>query len=417
MRWLYIFNESLQSAYRTITLNKLRTFLSLLGVTIGIFSIISVLTVLDSMKSNMKATVESFGTDVIFVEKWPWAPENGKEFAWWEYLNRPVTTLREYTELKNRMKNVKAVSFSAAIQTDVEYLDNKAENLLLWGVTEEFEQVRSFDIYRGRFFSYFEINSGRNLCVIGYTLAEELFRGMDPLGREIKLQGKEASIIGVFSREGKSFLGGGSMDKVVLIPVKFMAGMADLKDERSNPQIWVKAAEGMTVNELKEEVRITMRSIRRLNPRLKDSFALNETNLLNAGIDAIFKVVNLAGWFIGIFAVLVGAFGIANIMFVSVKERTNIIGIQKALGAKSYYIILEVLYESILLSLVGGIFGLVLIYIGTFIAQARNFDIFLSAGNMVLGIFISTTVGLIAGMMPAFTAARLDPVKAIASTF
>ena len=160
-----------------------------------------------------------------------------------------------------------------------------------------------------------------------------------------------------------------------------------------------------------------MRSIRRLSPRSKDSFALNETSLLNAGIDPIFKVVNLAGWFIGIFAVLVGAFGIANIMFVSVKERTNIIGIQKALGAKSYYIILEVLYESILLSLVGGIFGLVLIYIGTFIARARDFDIFLSAGNMVLGILISTTVGLIAGMMPAFTAARLDPVKAIASTF
>jgi len=417
MRWLYIFNESLQSAYRTVTLNKLRTFLSLLGVTIGIFSIISVFTVLDSMKSNMKATVESFGTDVIFVEKWPWAPESGKEFAWWEYMNRPVTTLREYAELKNRMKNVKAVSFSGAVQTDVEYIDNKAENLLLWGVTEEFEQVRSFDIYRGRFFSDFEINSGRNFCVIGYTLAEELFRGVDPLGREIKLQGKESTIIGVFTREGKSFLGGGSMDKVVLVPIKFMAGMVDLKDERSNPQIWVKAAEGMTVNELKEEVRITMRSIRRLSPRSKDSFALNETSLLNAGIDAIFKVVNLAGWFIGIFAVLVGAFGIANIMFVSVKERTNIIGIQKALGAKSYYIILEVLYESILLSLVGGMFGLVLIYIGTFIAQARDFDIFLSAGNILLGIFISTTVGLVAGLMPAFTAARLDPVKAIASTF
>jgi putative ABC transport system permease protein len=417
MRWLYIFNESLQSAYRTIILNKLRTLLSLLGVTIGIFSIISVFTVLDSMKSNMKATVESFGTDVIFIEKWPWAPENGKEFAWWEYLNRPVTTLREYAELKNRMKNVKAVSYSGAIQTDVEYLDNKAENLMLWGVTEEFEQVRSFDIYRGRFFSDFEISSGKNFCIIGYTLAEELFRGMDPLGREIKLQGKEATIIGVFTREGKSFLGGGSMDKVVLIPVKFMAGMVELKDERSNPQIWVKAAKGMTVNELKEEVRITMRSIRRLSPRSKDSFALNETSLLNAGIDAIFKVVNLAGWFIGIFAVLVGAFGIANIMFVSVKERTNIIGIQKALGAKSYYIILEVLYESILLSLVGGVFGLVLIFIGTFIAQARDFDIFLSTGNIVLGIIISTAVGLIAGLIPAFTAARLDPVKAIASTF
>jgi putative ABC transport system permease protein len=202
-----------------------------------------------------------------------------------------------------------------------------------------------------------------------------------------------------------------------MIPVKFMAGMTDLKDDRSNPQIWVKAAEGMRVSTLKEEIRQNMRSIRRLSPRSKDNFALNETSLLNAGIDQIFKVVNLAGWFIGIFAVLVGAFGIANIMFVSVKERTSIIGIQKALGAKSYYIILEVLYESILLSLVGGLLGLLLIYAGTLIARARDFEIFLSTGNIILGVFISTTVGLIAGLMPAFSAARLNPVKAIASTF
>jgi putative ABC transport system permease protein len=417
MRWLYIFNESLQSAYRTVILNKLRTILSLVGVTIGIFSIISVFTVLDSMKSNMKATVDSFGNNVIFVEKWPWAPENGKEFAWWEYLNRPCTTIREYNMLKSRMKNVKTVSFTAAIQTHVEYLDNSADNLMLWGITEEFEQVRSFDIYRGRFFSGYEINSGKNFCAIGYTLADELFKGIDPLGKSIKVQGKAATIIGVFTREGKSILGGGSLDKVVMIPVKFMAGMADLKDDRSNPQIWVKAAEGMTMSTLKEEIRQSMRSIRRLSPRAKDNFALNETSLLNAGIDQIFKVVNLAGWFIGIFAVLVGAFGIANIMFVSVKERTSVIGIQKALGAKSYYIILEVLYESILLSLVGGLLGLLLIYAGTLIARARDFDIFLSAGNIILGVFISTTVGLIAGLMPAFSAARLNPVKAIASTF
>jgi len=398
-------------------LNKLRTVLSLLGVTIGIFSIISVFAVLDSMKTNMKATVDSFGSDVVFVEKWPWVPENGQEFAWWEYLNRPVATLREYAELKSRMEHVKSVSFMAVTQTDADYLDNKAEDILLWGVTEEFEQVRSFNILRGRFLTSFEINSGKNLCVIGYSLADELFQGSDPVGSDLRIKGRNATVIGVFTREGKSFLGGGSLDKVVMIPVKFLAGMIDLKNEGSNPQIWVKAAEGMSVDALKQEIRLNMRSIRRQSPRAKDSFALNETSMLNAGIDQIFKVVNVAGWFIGIFAVLVGAFGIANIMFVSVKERTSIIGIQKALGAKSHYIILEVLYESILLSLIGGIFGLALIYAGTFIARAQDFDIFLSAGNIILGIVISTTVGLIAGLMPAFAAARLDPVKAIATTF
>ena len=417
MRWFYIFNESLQSAYRIVVLNKLRTFLSLLGVTIGIFSIVSVFTVLDSMEKNMRKTVASFGTDVVVVEKWPWAPEGGEEFAWWEYLNRPVTTLREYTQLKSRLTTAETVCFLGVIQTDVEYLDNRAENLLLWGVSEEFNEVRSFDISRGRFLSPFEINTGKNICIIGYELAEELFGDTDPLGKTIKVQGKNAIVSGVFTREGKSILGGGSMDNVVLIPVKFLAGMTDLKDERSNPQTWVKAKAGITVDELKENLRLTMRSIRRLSPRTKDNFALNETSLMSAGIDQIFKIVNVAGSLIGIFAVLVGAFGIANIMFVSVKERTNIIGIQKAIGAKNYYIILEVLYESVLLSLIGGILGLMMIYAGTFIARANDFEVFLSAGNVGLGLFISTTVGLIAGLMPAFTAARLNPVKAIASTF
>jgi putative ABC transport system permease protein len=369
------------------------------------------------MKANMKKTVEAFGNDVIIIDKWPWAPENGEEFAWWEYLNRPVPTMREYEEIKDRMEDIKSISFLAAIQSDIDYLDNKAENLQVWGVTEEFKGSRSFNIAQGRYFTNFEINSGKPNCVIGYEIASELFRNINPLGRNIKIQGKKAVVIGVFTREGKSLLGGGSLDKVVFIPVRFLATMADLRDERTGPAIWVKANEGMSVEALKEEVRVNMRAIRRLKPSAKDNFALNQTSLLSAGIDAIFKVVNLAGWFIGIFAVLVGAFGIANIMFVSVKERTNIIGIQKAIGAKNYHIVLEVLYESVLLSLLGGLLGLLLIYMGTFIARSRDFDIFLSSGNIILGLFISTTVGVIAGLVPAFSAARLDPVKAIASTF
>jgi putative ABC transport system permease protein len=386
-------------------------------VTIGIFSIISVFSVVDSMKSGIRSSLDSFGSDVVFVEKWPWAPENGEEFAWWEYLNRPVTTMREYNELKKRLSGVKSVCFTAAISAGVEYLDNNADNILVWGITEEFPEVRSFDISRGRFFSSYDIASAKNVSVIGHTLAEELYDGADPLGRDLKVKGRETTVVGIFAREGKSFLGGGSLDNAVMIPVKSLGNMVDLRDDRSNPQIWVKAGEGMSMDALQSEIRQNMRSIRRLSPRSKDNFALNETSLISAGIDQIFTVVNAAGWLIGIFAVLVGAFGIANIMFVSVKERTPIIGIQKALGAKSYYIILEVLYESVLLSLLGGILGLLLIYAGTFIARANEFEIYLSTGNIGMGLLISTTTGIIAGLMPALSAARLNPVKAIASTF
>jgi putative ABC transport system permease protein len=417
MRWYFILRESLQSAYRTIILNKLRTFLSLLGVTIGIFSIVSVFSVLDSMKANMKKTLDTFGTDVIVIEKMPWAPEDGQEYAWWEYLNRPVVTLREHQALKDQVSVIKGACFIGVTSSDVEYLDNKADNLMIWGTSSEFEEIRSFSISQGRFLSSFEINSGKNNCLIGYTIAEKLFEGKNPLGRTIRFKGKEATIIGVFSKEGKSVFGGGSVDEVVLVPINFFATLTDLKSDQANPQIWIKPIEGVTVDELKQSVKMKMRSIRRLSPRSKNNFAINETSLMGGMIEQIFGVVNVAGWFIGIFAVLVGAFGIANIMFVSVKERTNIIGIQKALGAKSYYVVLEVLNESVLLSLIGGILGLMLIFFGTFIARAQNFQIYLSTGNIIFGLLISTIVGLIAGLMPALTAARLNPVKAINSTF
>jgi putative ABC transport system permease protein len=417
MRWYFIFHESLQSAYRTITLNKLRTFLSLLGVTIGVFCIVSVFTVLDSMKANMEKSMQSFGSDIIVIEKWPWAPENGTEYAWWEYLNRPLTTMKEHDELLKRLDVMKAACFIGFVQTDVTYLDNRAENIQIWGVSDAFEDIRTFDIARGRFLSTYEINSGRQNCVIGSTLAHDLFPGQDPLGRTVKIKGKQANVIGIFSKEGKSFIGGGSLDEVMVIPVGFIGTMTDLRSDNSSPQIWTKPVAGLSTGEYKSRLRLAMRSIRRLNPRTKDNFALNETSMMSGMIDQIFKVVNLAGWFIGLFAVLVGAFGIANIMFVSVKERTSIIGIQKALGARSYYIILEVLNESVLLSVIGGFLGLLLIYIGTFIARSKDFNIFLSAGNILTGFLISATVGLIAGFMPALLASRLNPVKAISSTF
>ena len=417
MQWLYILNESLVSAFRTITNNKLRTFLSLLGVTIGIFSIISVFSVLDSMKANMKSTVEAFGNDIIVVEKWPWIAENGTDFAWWEYMNRPVTNIREYEELKKRTASMKAACFIAAIQTNVKYLDNEAENLQIWGITGEFEAIRSFTVYNGRFLNSWEISSGKNSCMLGYNLAAELFRDGNPVGKSISIKGKRTYVAGVFGKEGKSIIAGGSLDDIVLLPVGYLSSLADINNDRSSPQIWVKPAEGVEPNTLRDELRLNMRSIRRLGPRAKDNFALNKTVLMSTGIDQIFKVVNVAGWFIGIFAVLIGAFGIANIMFVSVKERTSIIGIQKALGAKDHYIILEVLYESVFLSVAGGIFGLLLVYLGILVARSQDFAIAMNAGNIVLGLLLSTTVGILAGFVPAFSAASLNPVKAIASTF
>jgi len=418
IRWYYILRESMQSAYRTVLLNKLRTLLSLLGVTIGIFAIVSVFTALNSMEKNIRDSFSSMGDDVIYIQKWPWAPEEGVEYKWWEYLNRPVPTIREYQQLKKRMESARAVAFFAATQSTIEFGNTSAENITIWGVSEEFEITRNFNISMGRFLTPLEINMGKNMAVIGASIKEELFNNVNPIGKTIKVRGKYLRIIGVFEKEGKSMLGGGSMDKVVLIPVKFLGYIADLRNEDNNPMIWIRAAEGLSIDQFKEEVRGTMRAIRRLRPGAKDNFALNQSSVLNAMTNNIFGIINLAGGIIGILAVIVGTFGIANIMFVSVKERTNIIGIQKALGAKKYYIILEVLYESVLLSLVGGILGLIMVFIGTIIVRnAFDFNIYMSAGNIISGVVISMLVGIIAGMFPAAMAAQLNPVKAISSTF
>jgi putative ABC transport system permease protein len=418
IRWYYMLHESMQSAFRTVILNKLRTLLSLMGITIGIFAIIAVFTVLDSMEENIRESVSSLGSDVIYIEKWPWMPEEGQEYKWWEYLNRPVPSMRDYQQLKKRLQNARAVTFFAGFGATVEYGNASMENLAIWGASEEFEETRNFGIAKGRFLTPFEMNTGKNAAVIGHTIMERLFKNMDPIGREIKVKGKNITVIGVFEKEGKSFVGGGSVDENVLVPIKFMATMIDLRNDESNPMIWIRSNDRVPIDQFKEEVRGAMRAVHRLKPGAKDNFALNQSSVLNAGIESIFGIINFAGGFIGILAVIVGAFGIANIMFVSVKERTNIIGIQKALGAKRYYIILEVLYESVLLSLIGGLIGMLLVFIGTVIVRnSFDFDIYLSLGNIILGLVISTAVGIIAGLFPAIVAARLDPVKAMASTF
>ncbi len=222
IRWYYILRESMQSAYRTVILNKLRTLLSLLGVTIGIFAIVSVFTALNSMEKNIRESFSAMGDDVIYIQKWPWAPEEGVEYKWWEYWNRPVPTMKEYQQLKKRMESARAVAFFAVTQSTIESGNASAENIAVWGVTEEFENTRNFDIASGRFLTPLEINTGKNLAVIGASIKDELFNNVDPIGKTIKIKGRYLKIIGVFEKEGKSMFGGGSMDKVVLIPVRFL---------------------------------------------------------------------------------------------------------------------------------------------------------------------------------------------------
>jgi putative ABC transport system permease protein len=244
-------------------------------------------------------------------------------------------------------------------------------------------------------------------------IAEGLFPNENPVGQFIKIKGLPLTVIGVFKRQGESLLGN-TTDTEVLIPLNYMRNLIDVRNERFDPFIMVKAKAGITNDELIDELRGIMRSVRKVKPTEVDDFALNQTSLISKGFDGLFDVVGTAGWLIGGFSILVGGFGIANIMFVSVKERTSLIGIQKALGAKNYFILLQFLVESVVLCLIGGIIGLLMIY-GVTIGVSKAFDmeVELFNSNIILGLTISILIGIISGFIPAYSASQLDPVEAI----
>jgi len=414
---LKIINESFIFAIHSVITNKLRTILSLLGISIGIFAIISVFTIVDSLEKNIRTSLNSLGTNIIYVQKWPWTEENGAEYQWWKYVNRPVPSFEEYRNVEYRSVLSQDVGFVVSSTQTVKYENNKIENTRFIGVSNNVEKIRTIEIVNGRYFTNFEINSARNSCIIGFTIAKNLFQGSDPIGKTIRLGGNKLKVVGVISKEGKSTFSD-SMDESIIVPVTFIRNVIDIKREEFNPELWISAKPNVTNEALMDELRQILRSERRLKPNAEDNFALNQTSMITNSLDGFFAVLNMAGWFIGLFSLLVGGFGIANIMFVGVKERTTQIGIQKALGAKRYFILSQFLFEAVLLSVFGGTVGLFLVFTGTLYANfAFDLGIDLTLNNIALGLGISSIIGLVSGIAPAWSAARMDPVTAINTTF
>jgi putative ABC transport system permease protein len=373
----------------------------------------------DSLEMNIRESVSSLGDDVVYIQKWPWGPEEGsEEYAWWKYLNRPLVTLDENEAIRRYSKLASETCLVATTRRTIRYQNNTAADITIMGATDGFQNIRSFEIEQGRYFSPFEVTGGRNIAVLGAELAADLFENEDPVGQEIRLGGFKVTVIGVTKKEGKGTFDDNNLDELVLLPIHFMRSFVDIRRDNANPQIWVQAREGVSVEELSDELTSILRSIRRLKPMDDNNFALNQTSLISNQLDQVFKVINIAGFFIGIFSILVGGFGIANIMFVSVKERTHLIGIEKAIGAKNYFILMEFLIESVILSLVGGVAGLLIIGLLTAIVNlASDFTMYLTMGNILLGLGISSLIGLVSGFAPALQAARMNPVEAINTSF
>ncbi|HCY42690.1 MAG TPA: ABC transporter [Prolixibacteraceae bacterium] len=408
--------ESFSFAFGSLKGNKLRTFLSLLGITIGIFAIISVFTVIDSLENYIRNSLNSLGSDMVYIQKWPWTPPEGEsEYPWWKYLNRPVPKIEEAEELNRNSRTIQDAVYFFGFNRTVQFENSKAENTEIMASTHNLINTWSLEIEKGRYFTESESNSGSNIAILGSEIATKLFDKINPVGKMIKFQGYRFLVVGVYTKKGTDMFGT-SMDKRIHIPVVYAMNMVDVRNRDQGQTINVKAKPDADHDEFVAELEGVMRSLHRLKPMEENDFAINEVSVVSKQFDSFFKVFNFAGWIIGGFSILVGGFGIANIMFVSVKERTKIIGIQKSLGAKKYFILLQFIFEAVVLSMVGGLLGLLLIFIGTTIfSYVADMTIALSMANIVLGLTISGVIGVLAGFIPALSASRLDPVAAMNS--
>jgi putative ABC transport system permease protein len=414
-RFIRLIAESVRFALQALKSNLLRTTLSLLGVSIGIFAIVGVFTIVDSLERKIRNDMAFIGDNVMYIQKFPWSFGPRKdEYPFWKYLARPANTESEFKFLEQNLTQAKAVAYLAQRGGNTaKYLNRRIEGVALTGASFQYAQIQDLEIKEGRFFTSQESTKKQNVVVIGAEIEEALFSGLNPLGKTIKIKNKPFIVIGVMKKEGTNFFGFSPRDTQVITPYGAFGALYRIGYQGVEPTIALKGFEDdKGLRELEGEVEGLLRAKRSIKPREESDFAINRTEAFADAISSLFSILNLAGTFIGSFSILVGGFGIANIMFVSVKERTGLIGIQKSLGAKNYFILSQFLFESIFLSLIGGGVGLFLVYLISLI-PIESFDIVISFGNLMTGLIISSSIGLISGVVPAYLAARMDPVEAI----
>lgn len=411
--YLRLLSESFSFAINALRNNKLRTLLSLLGVTIGIFSIIAVLAAVDSMDKKIKEDLSDMDMNTIYLMNFSFGPS---EVPRWKREQFPKVSYDEFEYLKKSVPSIEKISFNFFARNEsVKYESNTVNSIRMKPSTDEFFDIEPIKIETGRLFNEAESNSGSPVIVIGSEVAKGLFENSDPIGKKIRLYGQKLTVIGVLKKQGQGMFGD-SNDVAVFFPVNFLRRMYGDENDALRAAILIKPEKGVDIEEFKAELSQKLRAFRGVKTGDIDNFFLNVLSGFTDFIDNIIGQMNMIGWIISAFSLLVGGFGIANIMFVSVKERTNLIGIQKALGAKNKFILFQFLFEAVILSLIGGIVGMFLVWIiALILSSALDFEFVLSASNMLLGSGLAAFIGLISGIIPAISASKLDPVEAIRS--
>lgn len=415
--YLQILGTSIVQAFQELRANKLRTFLSLLGITIGIFCIVSVVTLLDSMQNNIRESVSSLGSDVLYINRKPWMDEGG-EYKWWEFLRRKPLSEKELDDITEKVDRVRYATLCYTKGSNVSYRDQEITGAIGYAVTNNFDKIQNIELQQGRYLNYSELDGGVYVAVIGADLYKNLFIGnVSPLNKYITFMGRKFAVIGVLKESGEN-MAGFNFDNAVIYSfniAKSLQNTASLSWS-NDPLIMVKADDGVNVDDLEIEVEGVLRAARKVKPGDKNDFSINRLSQISERLETLFSGINKVGWFIAGFSLLVGGFGIANIMFVTVKERTKYIGLKKAIGAKRHSIMLEFLIEAITLCILGGLIGIVIVLLlSLLLTTAFDFAVTLSLKNFFVGIGISAFVGLLSGLIPARSASRLDPVVAIRS--
>ncbi|HQW84816.1 MAG TPA: ABC transporter permease [Ferruginibacter sp.] len=409
---LNIIRNSLILTFKELKVNKLRTALSLTGVAFGIFCIIGVLATVNSLEQNIQNQVKSLGSNTIYIDKWNYS--GGPDQPIWKYRARPVAKYEEMDMIKKRAVLLSDISFLMQTGSSISHKDDLLQNVSVYGIVESQIAIQPINFDNGRYISSSEFINGSNVCVLGFTNAEQLFGNSDrALGKQIDIKGKKVTIVGVIKKEGKNFIGW-DYDNCIMIPYKYCKTIFD--EKYANPILIAKGKTGVTATALSDELEGIMRQIRRLSPTQEDNFSLNTVEAFSKAISQSFVMINVVGSIIGGISLIVGMFGIANIMFVTVRERTSIIGLKKAIGAKKGSILFEFLMEAAVLCIIGGAFGLFFVYLLTLILSGPlNFPVYISGTMLLTTIIICITVGILAGIIPASQAAKMDPVVAIRS--
>ncbi|KIC93898.1 ABC transporter permease [Flavihumibacter solisilvae] len=410
-RTLEILLTGLKMALGEFRSNKLRTFLSLLGVTFGIFCIIGVMATVNSLEANVQKDIKALGSNTIFIDKWDYSGQ----IPWWKLINRPSPKFEEIALLRKSVHEAQNIAFALQRMDKVEFEDEKLDNVRMYGITEDFSNIQTIEMVDGRYLQQSDFDFATNNVVVGYKVAEELFGKPErAVGKQIVIYNKYVNVIGLIKKQGTSMIGGWEFDNCVLLPYAFMKTV--VRDDYSDPVIMLQGKEAVPMAALRDETTGAMRSIRKLKPTQQDNFSLNDIDAFGEFAAGIFAGINMGGFFIALLSLVVGMFGVANIMFVTVRERTSQIGLKKALGAKRSTILMEFLMESAFLCIMGGLIGLLLVFVLTLIiSKLMGFPIFISFNIMILAISICIVVGVLAGIIPASIAAKMDPVTAIRS--